>query len=305
MAALPDQIRLLIDAISERYSIPTGDARLVGQHSNTVIALPTARLVVRIAGTPKAFDRITQSVTVTRWLASRGFPCTEPAEADPFHVNAHVVSMWRLLDVCDGPPGTGAELGRLLRALHDQPVPPFKLQLMTDPLGSVAEAAQRHPHAMSNEDRSWLLTRISVMRTAWTRLVGVLSSGLIHGDAHTNNLIRVRNGEVVLGDWDHVAHGPREWDLIQPHYMRRRFNRHTEQDLHAFTAAYGWDVRTYPDFDALMHVRELSGLSPYIRKAPSDDWARREVAHRLVTLRNDDTATRWNSPPRPTSAKQG
>ncbi|GAA1892969.1 phosphotransferase family protein [Actinomadura bangladeshensis] len=305
MAALPDEIRLLLDTVSERCAIPTGDARLVGQHSNTVIALPAARLVVRIAGNPKAFDRVTQSVAITRWLASRRFPCTEPADADPFRIDAHVLSIWRLLEVCAGPPGTGADLGRILRALHDQPVPPFKLQPMTDPLGSVAEAAQRHPNAMSNRDRSWLLTRINEIRTAWTQLAGTLPSGLIHGDAHTNNLIRVRDGEVVLGDWDHVAHGPREWDLIQPHYMRRRFNRHTEQDLDAFTAAYGRNVRTCPGFDVLVHVRELSGLSPYIRKAPSTDWARREVAHRLATLRNDDTAAKWNSPPRPTSAEQG
>ncbi|GAA1835755.1 aminoglycoside phosphotransferase family protein [Actinomadura chokoriensis] len=305
MAALPDEIRLLLDTVSERCAIPTGDARLLGQHSNTVIALPAARLVVRIAGNPKAFDRVTQSVAITRWLASRRFLCTEPADADPFRIDAHVLSIWRLLEVCAGPSGTGADLGRILRALHDQPVPPFKLQPMTDPLGSVAEAAQRHPNAMSNRDRSWLLTRINEIRTAWTQLAGTLPSGLIHGDAHTNNLIRVRDGEVVLGDWDHVAHGPREWDLIQPHYMRRRFNRHTEQDLDAFTAAYGRDVRTCPGFDVLVHVRELSGLSPYIRKAPSTDWARREVAHRLATLRNDDTAAKWNSPPRPTSAEQG
>jgi thiamine kinase-like enzyme len=56
-------------------------------------------------------------------------------------------------------------------------------------------------------------------------------AGLIHGDAHGGNLMRAESGEIILGDWDHVADGPREWDLIQIHYIRRRFGRGTDQGL--------------------------------------------------------------------------
>ncbi|MFD0899176.1 hypothetical protein [Actinomadura sediminis] len=76
---------------------------------------------MRIAGNTDALDAITTSVAVTRWLASRGYPCVEPADVDPFSVFGRVVSIWRLLDVAEEPPGSGAELGRLLRELHRQP----------------------------------------------------------------------------------------------------------------------------------------------------------------------------------------
>jgi aminoglycoside phosphotransferase (APT) family kinase protein len=48
------------------------------------------------------------------------------------------------------------------------------------------------------------------------------SLALVQGDAHPGNLIRAPYGRVVLGDWDHVATGPPEWDLVQIHYTSRR-----------------------------------------------------------------------------------
>jgi len=299
MPAMPDDVRAVLDTVADRCSVSTDDARLVHQHSNTAVALPAAGLLVRIADNPQALERTKQSVMVTRWLTSRSYPCVESADVEPFLVNGRTVSVWLLLDVLDGPPGTGAELGRLLRDLHHQPAPPFELRRLTDPLKSVAYAAEHHPEGMSDRDRSWLLTRINELRTAWAALSTALPPGLVHGDAHSNNLIRLHSGEVVLGDWDHAAYGPREWDLVQPHYMQRRFGRHTERELDEFfTTAYGWDIRSWPGFETLIQIRELNGLSPYIRKAPSQVWARREVAHRLTTLRADDSTTGWNGPPR-------
>ncbi|TDB91861.1 phosphotransferase [Actinomadura sp. 7K534] len=296
MSGMSPEVQAALDEVAARCQVPVKDARLVHQHSNSAIALPTARLLVRIAGNPDALDAITSSVAVTRWLASRGYPCVEPADVDPFSVFGRVVSIWRLLDVAEEPPGNGAELGRLLRELHRQPNPPIPLQHLTDPFESVAAAVKQHPDGMTGEDRAWLRDRIEQLRHNWTELTPALPTGLIHGDAHTNNIIRLTTGKTVLGDWDHVALGPREWDLIQAHYMARRFNRHTEHDLRRFAVTYGWDVRDWPGAETLIQTREITGLSPYIRKAPSDHRTRQEVAHRIASLRNGDTSTRWNSP---------
>ncbi|MWA02760.1 phosphotransferase [Actinomadura sp. LD22] len=296
MRALPDDVAAAIHAVADQLHVRVDDARLVREHSNTAVALPTARLLVRIAGNPDALDRIKKSVEVTRWLAAEGFRCTEPADMEPFSVKGHVVSVWRLLETASEPPGTGRELGRLLRDLHDRPNPPMELPRLIDPLASIASAVDGHPNAMTDQDRSWLLTRIDELRAAWAGLVTTLEPGLIHGDAHSNNLIRVRGGDVVLGDWDHVAHGPREWDLIQPHYMRRRFDRHSSAELREFTDAYAWDVSGWAGFETLIQVREITGLSPYVRKAADQGWARREVAHRLLTLRRGDPRAPWNTP---------
>lgn len=298
MSEMPPEVKDALSEVRARCSVPVDDARLVHRHSNSAISLPTARLLVRVAGNPHALDSIASSLAVTRWLASSGYPCVEPAEVEPFLVTGRVVSVWRLLDVADGPSASGAELGRLLRDLHRQPGPPVPLRSLTDPFESVVAAVERHPDGMTDDDCAWLRDQIEWLRRGWADLAPALPTGLVHGDAHTNNIIRRTTGQAILGDWDHVANGPREWDLIQPLYMARRFGRHTPEDLRQFTVAYGWDVRDWPGTEILLQVREITGLSPYIRKAPNDNRARSEVAHRIASLRDEDTSTQWHPPNR-------
>ena len=88
----------------------------------------------------------------------------------------------------------------------------------TDPFYSVASAINEAPAAMAEPDRVWLQQRITSLRDEWGALALARSPGLIHGDAHVGNLIQAACGDVLLGDWDHVAMGPREWDLMQIHY---------------------------------------------------------------------------------------
>ncbi|MFV2178740.1 phosphotransferase family protein [Actinomadura sp. LOL_016] len=302
MQALPAGIRTVLIEVAERCGIAIDDAQLVHQHSNSAVALPTSGLLVRIASNPNALQQLMMSVAVTRWLVSRGYPAVEPAAVAPFQVADRAVTVWKLLDVVDHPRGTGTELGRLLRLLHEEPSPPIELKPLSDPLDGVSRALANHPDGMRPQDRTWLLSKIDGFRFEWTSLRTHLPLGLVHGDAHSNNLIRVRDGGVVLSDWDHVAVGPREWDLVQPFYMQRRFGRHTEEELQDFAVAYGWDVRDWAGFETLIQIREVFGLSPYVRRAPVEKWARNEVAHRLRTLRAGDTSTRWSGPPRPSAS---
>ncbi len=123
-----------------------------------------------------------------------------------------------------------------------------------------------------------------------------LPAGLIHGDAHPNNLLYARRG-VLLGDWDHVGHGPREWDLVQAVYFHRRFPVPGD-DLGAAASVYGWDLREWHEVDALVGIREVSGLGSYIRTAAAKPFARAELTYRIKTLREHDATALWNSPSR-------
>lgn len=140
--------------------------------------------------------------------------------------------------------------------------------------------------------------RIAQLRRAWAEVEFPHPPGLIQGDAHPNNLLRDSLGRVVLGDWDHVAAGPREWDLMQIHYMHRRFGRVSAGQLDEFADAYGWDIHEWPGLDLLVAIRELSGLSPYVRTASGKEFSRKELAHRVDSLQAGDTAARWSSPPK-------
>lgn len=295
MTALPNDLRAALAEVARRCGVSVEAAELVRRHSNAVVALPEAGLLVRVAGNRAALDRVRRSVAVTRWLADRGFPCVTPADVEPFEAEGRAVSVWRLLDTAHGPPGTGAELGGLLRALHDQPDPPFTLPGI-DPLAGVRQAVEASGGGLDPADRAWLTEKTSELSARWERLRPALPHGLIHGDAHPGNLIRLRDGAVALSDWDHTAHGPREWDLIQIAYMSRRFTRYGVQDVERFTEAYGWDIREWDGRNTLIELREISGLSPYVRGAASDPWLYRELAHRIATLRDHDVKAQWHSP---------
>jgi hypothetical protein len=85
--------------------------------------------------------------------------------------------------------------------------------------------------------------------------------------------------------------------VVQVHYMQRRFGRVGDDGIEAFTAAYGWDIRGWPALDTLIAIREITGLSPYIRSARDRPGYGQQLAYRLRTLQAGDTSARWESPP--------
>jgi Ser/Thr protein kinase RdoA (MazF antagonist) len=287
--------RAVLDMAAARLGVPVQDARLLHLHSNANYALPSAGLVIRIATSPGVLGPVTASIAVTRWLVGRGFPCTAPADIgdQPFAIAGYVVSVWRYVPIADTSAPTSAEMGDILRVLHAQDDPPYPLPSFNDPFVSVAAAISQVPDAMSPPSRSWLENRITALRRQWSELDFPRPAGLIHGDAHIGNLIRAASGQAILGDWDHIATGPREWDLAQIHYMDRRFGRAGKDGTSTFATAYGWDIRTWPGLESLIAIREITGLAPYIRTARDRPSYRQQLAYRLHTLQSGDKQARW------------
>jgi aminoglycoside phosphotransferase (APT) family kinase protein len=298
-----DGLRRQLDAVlayvCRQIGILPAGAQLVHLHSNAVFALPDAGLVIRIASDQAALARITESLKVTAWLAEGGFPCTVPAPVagQPFTVAGKVASVWQYVPQASGPPPSASDLARLLRDLHSRPLPPSPPEAFTDPLvGVTAALSSAPPDAMPLRQRDWLVTQVAELRSQWDGLRFPHSPALIHGDAHPGNLIRAQDGTTVLGDWDHVAVGPREWDLAQVFYTSQRLGYPAPEDVDGFGAAYGWDPRGWPGLATLVAIREVSGLSTYIRNAPAQQFARRELTMRISTLQAGDHAARWNRP---------
>ncbi len=68
---------------------------------------------------------------------------------------------------------------------------------------------------ISDEEQTWLLSRIDEIRKELSELDWPLGIGLIHGDAWAGNLLwdnRMNPARPILGDWDWdwVSIGPRE-----------------------------------------------------------------------------------------------
>jgi aminoglycoside phosphotransferase (APT) family kinase protein len=299
-----DGFRRQFDAVladaCRQIGIPASGARLLHLHSNAVFALPAAGLVVRIAGDQAALARITGSLKVTAWLAENGFPCTVPAPVagQPFTIKGKVASIWQYIPpAAASPPVSATDLARLLRDLHSRPLPPAPPEAFTDPLAGVTAAlGSAPPGTMPRQQREWLATQVEELHGRWTGLRFPHPAALIHGDAHPGNLIRAQDGAIVLGDWDHVAIGPREWDLAQVFYTSQRLGYPARQDVEGFGAAYGWDPREWRGLATLIAIREVSGLSTYIRNAPAQPFARQELTMRISTLQAGDHSARWNRP---------
>ncbi|WP_141578756.1 aminoglycoside phosphotransferase family protein [Actinomadura sp. WMMA1423] len=272
---------------------PTG-AELLRLRSNAVFKL-CAPIIARIATAPTAAERLPAVLAVTRWLADRGFPTVRPADeitAQPISVAGATVTFWRYIPTA-AAPATTADLGRLLRDLHTGPTPPFPLRTLADPLASIRATVQHHPGILTPDDLAWLIDRISNLTAAWRALPFEDPPTLLHGDAWIDNLFRHQNGHVVLGDWDSVAVGHREWDLIHSYHGERRFGL-SPTDVNDFAAAYGYDLRRWDGYETLMQIRDIYAIGIHIRNAPGDPFSRRELTHRLASLRTGSTHTRWH-----------
>jgi len=260
-------------------------ARLIRLFATAVYHLPAAGAVARIAPviSPDSVARLAASVQVTRWLAGIGFPAVEPLPVDqPVTSHGCAVTFWRYFPQ-DGPEPGPADLGHLLRRLHQLEPPPVSLPAY-QPLVSVRRAIDSS-RAIDEEERAWLRDHCARLLDAYDRLSFPLPAGMIHGDAYRGNLLRDGH-RVVLADWDAVSTGHREIDLI-PTLQAPRFGL-PEDQRDAFIAAYGRDIRSWDGYPVLRDIRELSTASALLRDGHIDPAARRELRIRLRSIRTGD-----------------
>ncbi|MFG2091832.1 aminoglycoside phosphotransferase family protein [Spirillospora sp. NPDC048824] len=285
--------QILDEACSRVGLDPTG-AELLRLRSNAVFKL-RAPIIARIATAPTAAERLPAVLAVTRWLADRAFPTVRPADGiteQPMNVDGATVTFWHYIPTAPAP-ATTADLGRLLRALHTGPTPPFQLRTLIDPLASIRATVQHQPGVLDHDDQVWLSDRIAGLTGAWRTLPFREPPTLLHGDAWIDNLLRHQDGHVILGDWDSVALGPCEWDLIHSYHGERRFGL-SPTDVDDFATTYGDDLREWDGYESLMQIRDVYAIGIHIRNAPGDPFSHQELTHRLNCLRSGDTRTRWH-----------
>lgn len=281
----------ILRAACDQVGLDPSHATPLHHHATSVWLLPTDRIVVRISRSPDDRSRIARAVTITRWLATQGFPVTEPADVDqPVDVDAATVTFWRYYPQAGRPAPGAAALGDLLRRLHQLPEPPVPIDDY-EPLARLGNALAATP-PLPDSDQAWLVERRRQLLDAYRELRSQLGIGWIHGDAYPGNTLW-DDDRVILGDWDEIARGPRELDLINTH-QGVRIGR-SAGELQAFTTAYGWDVTTWPGFPILREMRDLHTLGAYIDRASrGDQTAAAELHHRIRTLRAGDTTAQWH-----------
>ncbi|MGQ4600368.1 phosphotransferase [Nocardia sp. R6R-6] len=277
------------------YGLSSTRAQLLHQRSNAVWLVDDT--VVRLApDTTLRRRRAATSIAVTRWLANT---TTESAVAlnplpgpQPVLTGAAVATFWPYRASPGRPPA--ADVARLVRCLHAQPVPPFSipkyqpLQRLHDALD--ADDVREEP-ALTCQERTWLRARAHELIAAFDTTAFPLGQGLVHADAHDENVV-LDNDRWVLIDWDNACLGPRELDLagtLPDHF-------HTPNSKRAeFVNAYGYDLLDWPDWPLLRDITEYHSLGSYIRLAATVPQAARELRRRVESLRTADRSVVWQT----------
>ena len=285
---------LVREACTRRDLDPTG-LRLVHHYSSAVCVLPVEDVVARLTlgETP---EQVTATQTIVAHLGDRGVPVTAPhATATAVEVHGAVVSFWEHYPQPHPTrPLTSRELAGALKVLHGAPSPPLPLVTWT-PLVS-AEATLRHhrdsAHITSGEIDA-LLARIDAVRIELAALDYPCGHGLIHGDAWAGNLLW-RGDTPVLGDWDWVAYGPREVDLIPTWHAATRYGKGRGW-AEAFAAEYGVDLTGWSGFAAMLRMRDLVQLSGPLKRAAHSPTHAAVLRQRVNGILGNDTASVWTA----------
>jgi aminoglycoside phosphotransferase (APT) family kinase protein len=276
--------------VADQLGVRADDARLLQLTNNAVFALPSERIVIRIARSHRLRDRVRKVVELGQWFAQVDAPTIRLAEGitQPVQAGELMASVWEYLPP-NPPAPTVEDLGVVLREFHALGPPPFPLPVW-DPVGD-ARLRIKEAEGLSDEDREFLLSWCERLDEPVAALRRHADSQLIHGDAHVSNLLRDRCGRVVLCDFDATCKGPWQIDLTAVAVGGVRFRR---AEAHAsMAAAYGYDVATDRYWPTLREARELKMIAAAAPILDSSDNIRAEFANRLQSIRTCETNATW------------
>ncbi|QKV90412.1 aminoglycoside phosphotransferase family protein [Streptomyces sp. NA02950] len=266
------------------------DARLLRGHTNAVILLEKEHVVAKIARRGSRVDDVARTVKFVRWLMDTGFPTVPLLLPDqPVVIDRHAITFWSYLPQPDHPVAA-AQLAKPLSALHAITTPPVALP-NHDNLTTIRRSLAAST-CLPDEGLSFLVEYADQLEADLGAVQFELPEGVIQGDPQHRNALHTVEGEAVLCDWDTVAVGQPEWDLVTLEVHCRRFG-HGQGHYAAFAEAYGWDVTRWSGYCTLAAIRELQMVTTNARKVNHAPSSLQEVERRVNGLRRQDRFEQW------------
>ncbi|MEC4020489.1 phosphotransferase family protein [Streptomyces sp. H27-D2] len=282
-------------AILERGCAAAGldsaGAVLMRGQTNAVIRLASRPVVVKIARKGTPVDEVARTVTFVRWLMDLGFPTVPLHRPDlqPVVADGNAISLWTYLPQPDRTVPAQA-LAKPLNILHSLSEPPVALKPL-DVCGAIRRSLSRTT-TLSQEDLLYLHQRADVLERRLGSVSYELQESVLQGDPQHGNALHDGH-RAVLCDWDSIAVGHPEWDLVTVEVHCRRFgygNAHYAD----FAEAYGWDVTQWAGYPVLRDLRELRMITTNARKATHEPAKAAEVVRRIHGFRAGDLSLEWN-----------
>ncbi|MCK2221926.1 aminoglycoside phosphotransferase family protein [Actinomadura sp. ATCC 31491] len=273
--------------------LASGDARLIRLGENALFVLAAERVVVRIARNLDVLDDARKEVAVSTWLHEAGLPAARTTHhSQPLVVRDRPVTLWHFIDN-GGGPATLTELAEVLRALHRMPVPEDLALPQMDILGRVLERISS-TSILSAEERQFLLRKYQELRAAYEALHFPLPACAVHGDAHSDNLIKTTDGTIVLIDFERFAFGPPETDLAVT-AIEHSLGWGTRAEYDQFAERYGFDVLGWEGYPVLRDINEFKMTTWLMQNVNEDEAIAREFRNRLFCLQNPDSPRQWRA----------
>lgn len=286
--------RALLDLACTAAGLRSAGAQALRLASNALYRLDDTPVVVRIGRSPSAARK---EVEVARWLAGAQFPAARLmsiVEEQPLQVAGVVVTFWRFIESACAPVET-LDLAVMLRRLHTLPVPADLELPPFQPMPKVEARLRQLPSgAHTADDIAFLRSRHKQLTAEYEGLTFELPRGPIHGDAHTGNLMRASDGEVLLIDFEDFAVGPREWDLSVLATRYDAFGWASKREYDSFVTAYGFDPIAWPGFPTVRAIRELNMTTWLMQRAGESREVDEEIRRRLRDLRDESSPRQWN-----------
>ncbi|QVQ51095.1 aminoglycoside phosphotransferase family protein [Spiractinospora alimapuensis] len=283
MASSVNDARRILDRAAQAVGIDPTGAKVIRDGANVLYELP-GRIVARV-GRPGEGDVAEREVSVSRWLEDRGISVVHALHGvdQAVVVDRRPVTWWRLLP--RHRAASPAELGSVLRKLHDLAVPDIGLTRF-DPFHGI-DAAELESMILAPGDHAWLVRRVDELRQGYQAVVET-QSRVIHGDAWQGNVAVADDGEMFILDLESVALGPPDIDLVPLAVDYTDFARLARDDYASFVAAYGgYDVTESPGYRVLADIQELRWLWFLLGKSGTSPGAHAEAQYRLRCLRGE------------------
>ncbi|WP_121827704.1 phosphotransferase family protein [Streptomyces sp. S1] len=285
------EMHQVLERACEKAGLDSRDARLLRGHTNAVLLLEKEQVVAKIARKGTDVDSVIRTVSFVRWLIEADFPTVPLHPCDqPLIIDGHAVTFWTYLPQPESPVPAW-QLAGPLKALHTLPRPPIALA--------------EHNNIRAIRRSLSAITCLPVARVRYLEheadrleeaLEGVpfaLDPGLIQGDPQHRNALHTADGTAVLCDWDTIAQGQPEWDLVTVEVHCRRFG-YGEAHYQAFVDAYGLDIRENAGYSVLRDIRELRMVTTNARKVRHAPESLSEIQRRVDGLRRRDEQLRWS-----------
>jgi Ser/Thr protein kinase RdoA (MazF antagonist) len=272
------------------------ELQLLRLGENALYRVMSTDLLLRVARTGANPHDIARTVAAATVLRASGIPVCEPVALDgPMVFENGVVSVWKYYAERSNGQVDFRGFGRILKKLHADSDELASVLPNWDPLGTIRRRL-RLATAIQVPD-GWvhdLARRTDDFENVLTRFEPQLSTGVIHGDAHTGNLVDSVDGQILI-DLDDLANGPQDADFAPTIVQMRRFGLAADRwvDL---TTGYGLADPSILHNSPLVRLRELFMLVWLLQQYGNSAAIDEEIKLRVESL--DDRAgslTRWNA----------